>query len=354
MIDTGAVTSKIRVLVVDDSAVVRAIWSSLLGKEADVEIVATAGNGKIALEELKKGPVQIVLLDLEMPEMDGLTTIPHIVRDHPGVKIIIASNLTTRGSKIAVDALTLGASDYITKPSALEGSKGFDNVLEELLRKIRGLAGAHAAVAAPTPIKLNSTSQKFPIPTVVLIGTSTGGPIALNIVLPAIPKEMDLPILVVQHMPPYFTTILADSLGKATGRPCSEAKDGESLQKGHIYIAPGDFHLVLEMANGPILRINQKEPENFCRPAVDPLFRSAAEVLKDKAFGVVLTGLGEDGMLGSGHIVENGGRVIVQDEATSVVWGMPGSVARAGHASEVLPLEKIAPAIARIAKGGSA
>lgn len=353
----GKFGEKIRIILVDDSSVARALWRSIFSETNDCEVVGSAANGTQALEVLKVVSADIVLLDLEMPEMDGMTAIPLILREHATVRIIIASALSSKGSELALQALQLGALDYVTKPSALAGSQGFQDVAHELLRKVRALGKLRSPSAQETHQSSiheegKATGSKVN-PKVIVIGTSTGGPQALSVVLGALSPRVQLPILVVQHMPTYFTQVLADSLEKQTKRPCKEAREGEKIEPGHIYIAPGDFHLVLEkhIDSKVAVSLTKGEPEHFCRPSVNPLFRSAASVYGPATLAVVLSGLGEDGKDGAQAVVDKGGTVLVQDEATSVVWGMPGAVARAGLAAQVLPLQLIAVELERLSTG---
>lgn len=331
----------------------------ILETDRDFSVVTSASNGMGALSALRRYNVDVVVLDIEMPEMDGLTAIPHILNMKPRVGIIVASTLTTRGSRVAVEALAMGACDYVAKPSSLAPSTGLKEVSAELLRKVRALGrrcaskvnGAPSSMSLPA---IQAPLQGYPRPRALAIGSSTGGPNALVALLSGLSGAVDLPILIVQHMPPIFTTMLAERLGRDMGRPCLEPRDGEPLKNGHVYLAPGDFHMVLRTGgSGPEIKLTQEAPENFCRPAVDPLFRSAAEALGAGVLGVVLTGMGEDGLHGCREVVRKGGRVLAQDEASSVVWGMPGAVVRAGLASEVLPIGAMAERIGSICQSGA-
>jgi two-component system chemotaxis response regulator CheB len=339
------------------------MWNRILGAQADIKVVGTANNGADALETLKDNEVDLVLLDIEMPEMDGLTALPLMLKQNPGLRVIMASSLTVNGSKATIQALTGGASDYVAKPSASSLGTGVNTISQELLAKIRALSypvkksslelKSSESIQKPTatvsPIGTAASSSgnsqaSFPKgqAKVLVIGSSTGGPNALSQVLTRLNPQFQLPIVIVQHMPAFFIKALADRLAKDSGRPCSEIKTGDQLKNGCMYIAPGDFHAEFSTSpNGICLNLNQNPPENFCRPAVDPLFRSAAAVFGKDLIAVILTGMGEDGKIGCEEIRRRGGWIIAQDEATSVVWGMPGAVVRAGLADVVAPLDMI-------------
>jgi len=339
---------RMRVMVVDDSLVARGMIRNALLSAPEVELVATAANGRLALEVLARQEADIILLDLEMPEMDGLSAIPRIRALSPASRIIISSAFTPEGSERAVQALTAGASDVIQKPTTLGAGFSIEQYGSELLTKVRQLGRvaeppapgrASAGLTRPTPLVEVA-------PTALAVGSSTGGPNALVALFRALPRPLPFPVYVVQHMPPEFTAMLARRIEADCGHRCKEASDGEPAQKGTIYVAPGNQHMVLEGSpSKPVIRLTQDAPENFCRPAVDPLFRSVAGIYGTGLLGLVLTGMGEDGMRGSGEVVRAGGRVFVQDEVTSVVWGMPGAVARAGLAEKILPLDSLATAV---------
>ncbi|MGZ3699998.1 MAG: chemotaxis-specific protein-glutamate methyltransferase CheB [Bdellovibrionota bacterium] len=340
---------RIRVLVVDDSAVFRKFWSRALQNEPEIEVVGQAEDGLLAVEFLRANPVDIAILDLEMPRLDGLGAIPRMLTVNPGLRIIIASALTTPGSQAAIEALSIGASDYITKPSAQVGADSGERVVQDLVSKIHALRSRWPSAA---PLLLRARAPRpfpnFP-PRAIVIGSSTGGPAALGKLLHDLPSHVHTPILITQHMPPYFLQALAERLSKDSDRRCSLAVHGELVLPRRVYLAPGDHHLQLSGSSRELrISLNQSEPENFCRPAVDPLFASAAIHLGAGVLAVVLTGMGEDGRRGSERIVEAGGVVLAQDEASSVVWGMPGAVAKAGLASQVLALEEIGPFIGGI------
>jgi len=355
-------------MIVDDSAVVRGVFGRILDAAPDVTVVTTAPNGQLALAALRRQPVDVVLLDVEMPELDGLATLPLLVEAFPGTHVIMASSLTHRGADVTLQALALGAADYIGKPSARTGAAALQQLADDLVRKVRALgrgrprAGAPALLAAPpspagaASIVLDARPGARPrlgtilggrsanvAPRVVAIAASTGGPNALAAVLGALPADFALPILITQHMPPVFTQLLAQRLARDSGRSCVEASDGLPIRPGCAYVAPGDFHLVVATHEGaPIIRLSQAAPENFCRPAADAMLRATASVFGATTIAIVLTGMGEDGRRGCEAVHRAGGRVLVQDEDSSVVWGMPGAVARAGLADEVLPLGEIA------------
>lgn len=345
----------IRVLVVDDSAVVRGLISRQLNAETGIGVVATAANGELALAELARREVDVVVLDIEMPVMDGLTALGEIVARHPGVRVVMASTLTRRNAEISMKALHLGASDYVAKPES--GLGAAEEFRQELTAKIRALAAKRPAAPARTPTAPTPAVVPAPIlarpprtrPGVILIGASTGGPPALLKLFAALRGAVEQPILLTQHMPPTFTALLAEQLTRAGDRPCAEARDGDRIKPGHCYVAPGGWHMTVAREGAlPTLRLNQDPPENFCRPAVDPLFRSAARVFGSGALGVILTGMGSDGALGCEALARAGGHFIVQDEASSVVWGMPGAAAATGLAGGVLPLDQIGPWVRRI------
>lgn len=345
----------IRIMVIDDSTVVRGMLRRVLEREPDFQVVNSAENGRVALAALRARPADVVLLDIEMPEMDGLAALPLLRQACPEAKIIMASTLTKRGAKVTLEALALGATDYIAKPTALRQGGGIETVADDLVRKVRALGRRVSRVNAAAP-PARPTSPARPsavVPRVLAIGSSTGGPNALSTVVRGLPPQFGLAVLVAQHMPPTFTAMLAEHLGKDGGRPSHQADDGQPVHPGQIYVAPGDYHMTVEAGGGgPVLRLDQSPPENYCRPAVDPLFRSVAAVYGPATLAVVLTGMGEDGRRGSEAVVGAGGTVIAQDEVTSVVWGMPGAVVQAGLASAIVPLGDIARHVARLAKVG--
>jgi two-component system chemotaxis response regulator CheB len=354
---------KIRVLIVDDAVVVRRIVSDVLAADPDLEVVGTAANGRIALAKIPQVNPDVITLDVEMPEMDGLETLVEIRKLYPRLPVIMFSTLTERGAVTTLDALTLGASDYVTKPANVGSVAAAQQSLrEQLVPKVKNLCGKPER-CSPVPLKVSQSFARSLPPTspvraakpvdIVAIGVSTGGPNALAQVVPEFPADFPVPIVIVQHMPPVFTRLLAERLDAQSPLKISEAAFGDELRPGHIYLAPGNYHMIVKREGNKIrMQTNQEPPENSCRPAVDVLFRSVADVYGAGSFGVVLTGMGQDGLRGCERIREVGGQNIAQDEASSVVWGMPGFVAKAGLADQVLPLKEIAAEIIRrVGKG---
>jgi two-component system chemotaxis response regulator CheB len=359
----------ISVLVVDDSVVVRRLVTDVLNEDVDIQVVGTAPNGQIALAKIPQLNPDVISLDVEMPVMDGLETLRVLRTTYPEIPVIMFSTLTERGAAATLEALELGAADYVTKPANVGSVQAsMASVREQLVPRIKALH-AHSrrgrAVHQPLPRQaqgprpgLPSTPASGPVlrtaqvtaPVgVVLVGVSTGGPDALATVLPALPATFAAPILVVQHMPPTFTRLLAQRLDARSALEIREAQDGDVVRAGRVLLAPGDYHVRLQRRGAEVVaRLDQGTPENFCRPSVDVLFRSAAQVYGDACLAVVLTGMGSDGARGAAEIVAAGGRVVAQDQETSVVWGMPGAVAQAGLVSQLLPLADVAPALTRL------
>lgn len=345
----------IRVLVVDDSAVVRGLISRLLEADPGITVVATAAHGELALSQLARTDIDIVVLDIEMPVMDGLTTLKEIMIRHAGVRVIMASTLTRRNAEISFKALSLGASDYVAKPES--GLAGAEEFKRELVSKIKVFGRRRASTSMPeapqTTLPPKALSASRPLrgkTTVLAIGASTGGPPALLKLFEALRGAVQQPILLTQHMPATFTALLAEQLSRAGDRPCAEARDGEPILGGRCYVAPGGWHMVVDRQGAlPVLRLNQEPPESFCRPAVDPMLRTAAHVFGTGLLATVLTGMGSDGARGCEAVARAGGRFIVQDEASSVVWGMPGAAAATGLAESILPLSEIGPWLRRAA-----
>jgi two-component system chemotaxis response regulator CheB len=334
---------KTRILVVDDSPIFRNYWRKLLSDQPDLEVIGHGENGQVAIEKSLAMKPDLLIIDIEMPVMDGLTAIPLLLKDRPELRILVASSLTKAGSGPAIEALARGAADYLAKPQGQAATDSLETLRSELLQKVRAIAKRPEPTKTAPPSHLASTKRGGPI-SAIAIGSSTGGPNALEIVLKSIPSHCTPPIFITQHMPKYFLTALAARIGKIANRPCREPVDGEVIKEGHIYVAPGDVHLQFRRSGPQIEAIlANTQPENYCRPAVDPMFRSLANIYSSELLAVVLTGMGEDGAKGARDIVERGGQVIVQDEATSVVWGMPGAVAKAGLASKVLPIHEIGP-----------
>lgn len=363
----------IHVMVCDDSVVIRGALSRMLESDPGIRVVARVGNGQMAVDALRHQRMDVVVLDIEMPVMDGLTALPLLLRADPGLRVIMASTLTTRGADIALRALRLGAADYLPKPEAQGiGAEAFRT---ELLAKVRGLARlrgparGHAPGYVPAPGHTQSRAQGHatsaavpacrPVgrpPQLVAIGGSTGGPQALFTLVQGLAAggvELDVPVVLTQHTPPAFAAMLAGHITGLGGPLCVEAQDGQPLQPGRLHLAPGDRHLLVERRGGALIaRLSDGPPENYCRPAVDPMLRSAAEACGGRVLVVMLTGMGHDGLEGTRAVVEAGGTAVAQDEASSVVWGMPGAVARAGLCHAVLPLSQIAPKILNLVQTG--
>jgi two-component system chemotaxis response regulator CheB len=344
---------KIRILVVDDAVVFRRMVTEELNADPALEVVGTAANGRIALAKLPQVNPDLVILDIEMPELDGLATLREIRKTYPKLPVIMFSALTERGAAATLDALALGATDYFAKPAAAGGLDASLRVIrDELVPEIKALCGrgpAPAVIPAPPGA---GPARTGPVE-VVAIGTSTGGPNALAEVFAGLPADLPVPVVLVQHMPPMFTRLLAERLSAEHPVKVEEGRSGELLRPAHAWIAPGDHHMiVVRDAGRDRILLHQDPPENSCRPAADVLFRSVARAFGPAALAVVLTGMGQDGLRGCEAIREAGGQVIAQDEATSVVWGMPGFVARAGLADRVLPLAMIAPEVVRRVRAG--
>lgn len=388
-----------RVMVVDDSAVIRGLLTRAIEGDPEIRVVASVGDGQMAINALQRNSVDVILLDIEMPVMDGITAIPKLLAVAPQVKIIMASTLTARGADISLRCMQAGAADYIPKPSSTRELGGAEDFKRELISKVKALGGAArrsgsrsrgemrplppaigarpayqaggAPASAPAGAHAPATSSgltMFPKrpeggpvlrqpapgpaarPDVIAIGSSTGGPQALFEVLSHL-KGLSQPILITQHMPATFTTILAEHISRQCGIDAQEAKDGEVIANNRCYIAPGDFHmLVNQKAGSNVIQLTKDPPENFCRPAVDPMMRSLVRSYGGrKILACILTGMGQDGMKGCTEVVNNGGALIGQDEASSVVWGMPGAVANAGLCQQILPLKEIGPTLRKLA-----
>jgi two-component system chemotaxis response regulator CheB len=396
----------IRVMVVDDAVVVRGLLTRWIEAEDGLQIVGSMRNGREAIEQLERANPDVVVLDVDMPDTDGITALPRLLEKKRDLVVIMASTLTRRNAEISLRALALGAADYIPKPESTREITTSASFRRELIDKIKALGSRRKQglpVAPPAPATSPATAPGAPPPVssapaplaaqprthhdapallrvasppiapaphdhgpiklrpmpimpprVLLVGASTGGPQALNRCLAQLTSVIDqAPVLVVQHMPPTFTTILAEHLSRAVGRPAHEAIDGEEVKAGQIYVAPGGRHMrVVRRDGNPVIALDDGPLVNFCKPAVDPLFESAAEVWGGKNLAVILTGMGSDGTRGAATLTAAGGTVIAQDEQTSVVWGMPGSVATAGLCSAVLPLDQIAPKVVRLFGGG--
>jgi two-component system chemotaxis response regulator CheB len=365
----------IRVMVVDDSAVVRGLVSRWVDEDPGMETVGRFSNGQLALAGIVGAAPDVVILDIEMPVMDGMTALPELLRLKPGVKIIIASTLSRKNAEISLNALALGATDYIPKPETNRGVTTSQEFRSELLRKVKAMMPVKARALrrgkpvagesrTPTPSAAAAqagtaaTYQLRPFssvkPKILTIGSSTGGPQALAKVIEVIsPAIANIPTVITQHMPPTFTAILAEHLARSSGRTAKEGEDGEKLVPGSIYVAPGGQHMTLvKKDGGPVLHVYDGPMINYCKPAVDPLFEGVVKVYGSAVLALVLTGMGHDGAQGAKMIADAGGSVIAQDEATSVVWGMPGSAAAAGACAAVLPLDRIGPKATKVLQGG--
>ena len=361
---------RIRVLVVDDVAMVRRLVVDALSIDPEIQVVGVAANGREALEKIPVVLPDILILDYEMPEMDGLETLIETRKSYPGIRVIIFSSHTRHGAKVTLDALWHGADDYVAKGKADNVTAATQLIRTQLVPKIKALCtrpelsentmaipaserrGARVVVSEPRPAARRPTLAPARAE-IVAIGTSTGGPRALATLLEGIPADFPVPIVIVQHMPPIFTKLLAERLGTRTSLRCAEGIENAALRPGQIWIAPGDHHMILERDGTEIrIRLSNDPPVHSCRPAVDPLFFSVADVYGSAALGVILTGMGHDGYKGCERIRGSGGAVLAQDEHTSVVWGMPGIVARSGLADKVVPLDEIAGEIVRHASVG--
>jgi two-component system chemotaxis response regulator CheB len=379
----AAADSAIRVMVVDDAVVARSLVTRWVDAEPDMTIVASLRTGREAVEQIDKSNPDVVVLDVEMPELDGISALPLLLKKKRDLVVIMASAVTRRGAEVSLRALSLGAADYIPKPATSRETSTSSEYRRELIEKIRtlgrrrrllprhvapGLAPADEHGARQRPVStaarealsvkpdvhdLTLRPFSLAIPRVLLIGSSTGGPQALTVLIQKLPAAIDrAPLLITQHMPPTFTTVLAEHLSRIGGRGAHEAEDGEPVLAGGIYVAPGGRHMrVARDQNGIRIVLGDDPPINFCRPSVDPLFSSAAQVWGSSALAVVLTGMGSDGCHGAADIAAAGGSVIAQDEASSVVWGMPRAVAQAGLCSAIMPLTDIAPKIIRLFSG---
>lgn len=364
--------SPVRVMVVDDSAVVRGLTTRLLESDSTIAVVASVANGEMALKALAREDIEVVVLDIEMPVMDGLTALPRMIELKPDTQVVMASTMTRKNAEISLRALRAGAADYVTKPSSNSELHSADDFKRELVEKVKALGAAKrrgrlavapgtmpaaarvapklhppGTSAAPADIQL----RRAPIlpPRAIAIASSTGGPQALLELLGSLAGEIEEPIFITQHMPATFTTLLAEHIGQVAKLPSREGVDGEPVVGGTVYVAPGGRHMTAAQDDGQtVIRLSDDPPENYCRPAADPMFRSLAGIYGSRLLAVVLTGMGADGRAGAETVTEAGGAVIAQDEATSVVWGMPGAVATAGLCTAVLPLAEIAPYIRKL------
>ncbi len=366
-------------MVVDDSVVIRGLISRWIASEPDMVVAASLRTGLDAVNQLERVNPDVAVLDIEMPELDGISALPQLLAKKRNLIIIMASTLTRRNAEISFKALSLGASDYIPKPESTREPAAAETFHHDLIQKIRSLgAKVRRTVSSSPPLapaldRLREASPRPALaplahppflrrsfstqaPRVLLVGSSTGGPQALMTLVTGLGPVIDrFPVLITQHMPPTFTTILAEHLARSSHRPANEAVDGEIVKAGRIYLAPGGRHMrVVRHGTDIAIALDDGPPVNFCKPAVDPLFTSAIDVWQGGVLAVVLTGMGSDGMRGGKEIVAAGGSVIAQDEASSVVWGMPGSAANAGICAAVLPLNQIAPKLVRLFSGDRA
>ncbi len=346
---------RVRVMLVDDSAIVRGFMRRWIDADARIDLVKVCSDGAQAVGAASSIRPDVIVLDIEMPNMDGLTALPHLRKLAPEAKIVMASTLTSAGAQQTVKALSLGAADFIAKPQA-SAMGGVDGYHRDLIEKIIALGPRTAIRNISTPLVAFRPRPLINSPaSVMVVAASTGGPAALPAFLGSIARRLDAPILIVQHMPATFTPVFAEKLESAIGKRCREAVDGDVLAPGCVYLAPGDHHMrIARSPSGRIVTLDKNAPVNFCRPAADPLFESAAAAFGNRVLAVVLTGMGHDGRDGAGHIVKAGGRVLVQDEASSVVWGMPGAVAQAGLAEAVKPLRDLGQAALRMMNGEAA
>ncbi len=381
------VTDPVRVMVVDDSVVVRGLIGRWIDEDPALAVVASHRNGKLAVDDVARSNPDVVVLDVEMPEMDGITALPLLLKAKPGLVVVMASTLTRRNAEISLKCLSLGAADYVPKPESNSGVTTSADFRNEVIQRVKALGlraqargGRTAFVPSAQPVSSTPTAnpaaparsfapsqpraaapaatyQLRPYssvtPRILLIGSSTGGPQALTRLFGEIgPAIGNLPVLITQHMPATFTAILAEHITKAAGRRAAEGTHGEPLMPGRIYVAPGGKHMVIgKQGSETVVLLNDQPPVNFCKPAVDPLFESVVPLFGSAILACVLTGMGHDGAAGAKRIADGGGSVIAQDEESSVVWGMPGAVAQAGAASEILPLEQIGGKIMRILGG---
>ncbi|HEY1095909.1 MAG TPA: chemotaxis response regulator protein-glutamate methylesterase [Alphaproteobacteria bacterium] len=333
----------VRVMIVDDSAIIRTIIEKFLKGDTQIEVVGFAGNGQDALTIIENCQPDVIILDIEMPVMDGLTALPLLLKKKRDVKIVICSTLSQRGAEISLKALSLGAADYILKPTGagnIQQSTDFQNNLRHI---IHSLGRRRVIVHTPAqPVTLRKAPLGVFTPDILAIGSSTGGPNALIEFFKAL-KSAPIPVVITQHMPKTFTTVLAGYIEQNTGFICHEGQHNMLLQPGHIYLAPGGYHMRFKRTEqGVAVQLDEGPMENFCRPAVDPMLRSLADIYGRNILTVILTGMGNDGLQGCQTIVKSGGCVIAQDEPTSIVWGMPGAVAKDGLCTLIQPISKLA------------
>lgn len=360
----------VTVALVDDSSVLRGILRRILESDPEIKVVASVQNGELAISIAESRKPDIMILDVEMPVMDGLSALPGVLKASPATKVIMCSGLTERGASVTLKAMQLGAVECIVKPGSAQDKgpgSAFEKNLIALIKSLKGSRPHRAKSAAASPLMRRAEAPKDPAaeapaftlrddtrayrgkPRILAIGSSTGGPHALFTVLKNL-KGLDIPIVITQHMPETFTKTLTEHIHMQTSIPSHEAEDLMPVEKGHIYVARGGKHMLFELHGEDLrIRLGNGPPENFCKPAVDPMLRSLVDIYGQKVLCAILTGMGADGMLGARVLVEKGGRVIAQDKETSVVWGMPGAVATNGLCSAVLPLADIGPWLRRAA-----
>jgi len=345
----GARTAPINVVLVDDSAVVRGLIARALADDPEMRIVGSAGDGQAALAVLRATAADVVVLDVEMPVMDGLAALPKLLEAEPGVAVIMASALTRRHADMSLRALRLGAADYVPKPQAGADAAFF----EELKTKIKAHGARVRRACAPAPKAAPANPALWRCtPRAVAIGASTGGPPALLHIFARAKGKIRTPVFITQHMPATFTAMLAEQIAQVSGAPACEGGEGMRVRAGCVYVAPGGSHMVAERdANGVVLHLSDAPPENFCKPAVDPMLRSLAKAYGRDLLAAVLTGMGRDGADGCVAVADAGGRFFVQDEASSVVWGMPGAAFRTGRAMGQLNLTEAAAYLADAMRG---
>jgi len=366
-----------RVMLVDDSAVTRGLLSRILESDPQVVVTSSVGDGQMAINAMRRTPVDVIVLDLEMPVMDGMTALPRLLEIDPAVKVIVVSTMSRQGAEITMRALQLGAAECVEKPSSNRELTSASDFKLDVLRKVKILAAearrggvrsmdidrtkvVKVPSASTMPSKRSSSAdiklrQAVVIrPDAIAIGSSTGGPQALFEVLSHFAGFVRQPIFITQHMPGTFTAILAAHITRQCKIDCVEAQNMMPVENNKVYVAAGGFHMLIQERGGQnVIMLSQDPPENFCRPSVDPMLRSLVKVYGKKLLVAILTGMGQDGLKGCQQVVEAGGTIIAQDEASSVVWGMPGVVATGGLCTAVLPIADIGPHIRGIAgKGG--
>lgn len=382
-LESADTSGPLRIMLVDDSAVIRGMLHRWLSEDAECQVVGSYSNGHQAVRHVKSCGAEIVILDIEMPVMDGLTALPQLIREVPNIQVLMASTLTRRNADISMRALSMGAVDYLPKPeSASKGSTPAE-FQRDLLLKVKAIGAAlrsgrraraplhrrggtdtsgDSVAPSRTAVRSANIPKSFELrpaskrrPDILAVGSSTGGPQALFTLFGELKDILNIPVVITQHMPPTFTAILAEHIHAVTGLPAHEAVEGHRLRNGEILVAPGNYHMtIVRKGADRVVHLDQNPQVNFCRPAVDPLFESIAAIYGASALAVVLTGMGHDGRDGGRKLVEAGGTIFAQDEKSSVVWGMPGAVAEAGLCSAVVPLSGMAQQIKRVLLGGAA